>query len=159
MPNIRFYPLIFRHILYLQTHDKQSASDSQPAPSVVRYYSDLVGATQQEDSILLAEAETWKSEVAPIDAKAYALIDEIHARTPGGRLAPGEQPPPPPQELIDLQSEKDGITQKCIDNLRSRLGATRFTQIDRNMRRITHVTFHSAMPMQAITGRLGTEGR
>lgn len=159
IPDVRFYPLIFKHVLYLQMHSDASVAGDQPALSVIRYYTGLVGATKREDSILLAEAEEWKSEVAPIDAKAYALITAIHARTPGGRLALGEEPPTPPQELIDLQSQKDAVTQRHIAHLRSMLGDTRFLEIDHNIRFVTHVTFHGSVPAQVHKRQSGMEER
>lgn len=103
MPDQRFYSLIFRHVLYLQANGGSAGSMS---PSIARFYTDRIGATSTENATLLAEARAWKAEVDPLDAQAHAIVVAIRAKTPGGHLAPGQQPPAAPQQLYDLQTQR-----------------------------------------------------
>ena len=151
MPDERFYSLIFHHMLYLQTHGLQPASSAAISPSIENFYVRRVGATGQESASLVAEARKWQKEVDPVDAQAKAMIDAIHARTPGGQLAPGEQPPPVPDSLIALQHKRDALTLSHIAALRSAMGEARFAAIDLSLRREAHVSIRGQQPAQAVS--------
>lgn len=150
MPDARFYSLNFRHILYLHNNDVQSGILDVPAGSkgphegdLDRYYRDRIKASAPEESSFLAEAQAWAAEVAPVDAQAHNIVTSIRALTLGGQLAPGEQPPAPPQSLVDLQKQRDAITLKHMSNLRTAFGDQRFTQLDDTAHRVAHLTFQT----------------
>lgn len=145
-PPERFYPLVFRQVLHLQAVDIKAAASTGLGPaaalvpiartdsSLARFFTHRVGLNAQENAALLREAQQWKQEADPVDAQAHALIDSIHAKTPGGRLAPGQQPPQVPPELINLQQQKDAITLRHVTDLQTKLGPERFASLDRGIR-------------------------
>ena len=98
------------------------------------FFSNQIGLRSDESTALLSEAQAWQAEVAPIDKDAYAMIAAIRSRTPGGRLAPGETPPAPPQELKTMQAQKDSLTLKHVQHLQAVLGTNRFTYFDQHIR-------------------------
>jgi hypothetical protein len=98
------------------------------------FFTNRIGMNANENALLLQEAQQWKLEVDPVDAQAHALIDAIHAKTPGGRLAPGQEPPVVPPELVNLQKQRDAITLKHISSLQRNLGSQRFASLDKNTR-------------------------
>jgi hypothetical protein len=148
IPDARFYSLVFRHILRLQSVGEAPLTAGAPTTAMARFYQDKVGANSQENAILIAEATKWKAEVDPVDSQAHNLIETIHARTPNGQLKSGEDPPSVPQELIDLQQERDAITLKHVNNLRTSFGNARFAYLDGTIRKSAHVTFKSSAPVQ-----------
>lgn len=135
MPDARFYSLVFRHLLYLQDHGPANDVQGGASPAVSSFYTDRVKATRKETSLLLAEATAWKADVTPLDSQAHNIVMAIRAKTPGGKLAPGEEPPPVPQELIELQQQRDAMTISHAAHLRETFGATRYDEIARNIRR------------------------
>jgi hypothetical protein len=144
-PPERFYPLVFRHVLHLQELDVKAFPGLSPnasmAPttrtetSLARFFKGRIGLTSNEDAVLLQEAQQWKKEVDPVDEQAHNLVESIHAKTPGGRLASGQQPPQVPHELIKLQQERDTITRRHVANLEKTLGTERFEFLDGGLRR------------------------
>jgi hypothetical protein len=144
VPPERFYPFVFRQALHLQGVDAKASVGLSPAAAMVpipridtslaRFFTQRVGLNAQENAVLLREAQQWKQEADPVDAQAHALIDSIHAKTPGGKLAPGQQPPQVPPELIKLQQQKDAITLRHVADLQTKLGPERFAALDRGIR-------------------------
>lgn len=161
MPDSRFYSLSFRHILYLYNADAQAGlADVQAANKSVsytaldRYYRGRLGTTAKEEAAFLEEAQSWSAEVAPVDAQAHSIVTAIRARTPGGKLAPGEDPPAPPQILVTLQQQRDAITLKHVSHLRSSFGDARFTELDSTARHAAHLTTRGPMPSPGSTEHL-----
>lgn len=152
MPDSRFYSLSFRHILYLYNTDAQAGitdvqpGNTSPVSALDWYYRNKLGATAKEEAFFLAEAQSWTAEVAPVDAQAHSIIAAIRAHNPGGKLAPGEQPPDPPQILVDLQQQRDAITLKHVSHLRATFGDARFTKLDGTARRAVKLTSHGSTP-------------
>lgn len=168
MPDSRFYSLTFRHILYLYNSDAQEGitdvqvGSTDPFISALDwYYRGRLGATAKEETAFLAEAQSWSAEVAPVDAQAHSIISAIRARTPGGKLAPGEQPPAPPQILVDLQQKRDAITLKHVSNLHAAFGDARFSQLDGQARRMARLTSHGSTPAGAArrSNPMANQGR
>jgi hypothetical protein len=148
MPDARFYPLLFRHVLYLHNNDMEAGvAEAQPETNhsqraaLDSYFRDRLGFSIAEQNALLAQAQSWSLAVAPVDAKAHSIIAAIRARTPGGRLAAGEQPPAPPQILVDLQQQKDAITLQYVAHLRKAFGDARFASLDKKARRAGHAAW------------------
>jgi hypothetical protein len=137
----RFYSLVFRHLLYLQTNGEQPMLVDGVSPSIAQFYTNRVGASSTENAALLAEARAWKAEVDPIDNQAHAIIAAIRAKTPDGHLAPGQQPPPVSEQLIELQKQRDAITLKHVANLKMKFGESRFAELDNQIHRATHLSY------------------
>jgi hypothetical protein len=68
--------------------------------------------------------------VKQLDAKAKKIIDELYARYPGGQVPAGEQLPPPPPELQQLQRMRDYSALRARHRLQKELGEHGFKQVD-----------------------------
>ncbi len=123
--------MVFRHVLAAQSGP---ALDTAAAAPSMSFFSEKIGLSGAESTTLAAEAQAWQAEVAPIDKSAYAMIASIRAKTPGGHLAPGEQPPAPPEELKTMQAQKDAVTLKHVQHLHTMLGEERFAAFDQSIR-------------------------
>lgn len=132
-PEERVYPMIYRHALYLDSLD-QTTSTPRNHENLHLFFVGRIGATPVEADALLTEAATWKAEADPIDQRAHALIQSIRAKTPGGRLALGQAPPPVPDALMTLQGQRDDITLRHVRHLEATMGKQRFAQVDRTIR-------------------------
>ena len=133
-PDERFYPMVFRHVL--ATQQQPTPNSASVIPSMA-FFSSKIGLNDNENTTLIREAQAWQEEVAPVDKAAYSMIAAIRAKTPGGRLAPGELPPVPPQELKAMQAQKDALTMKHVQNLHAMMGDDRFANFDQTIRAAT----------------------
>ncbi len=148
IPDERFYPLVFRHILYLQDMTGEPAGMLVATPSTKGFYNDKVGATDPELTFFVKEARAWKADVDPIDSKAHELISAIRAKTPGGKLAVNQLPPSPPSELLSYQQQRDSVTLMHVKNIRTHFGDDRFAQLDKSIHQSANITNRSPRPSQ-----------
>ena len=139
MPDERFYSLVFRHMLYLQNLGAPPTQTGSVSSSVQTFTGNRLGASETESAFLTSEASAWKAEVDPIDTQAHNMIMAIRNRNPGGKLAPGEEPPSVPDGLLTLQRQRDDITLAHVDRLHAALGDARFHIIDHSLRQDAHL--------------------
>jgi hypothetical protein len=115
--------------------------------------------TATEERVLLEQARSWKADVDPVDSQARIVIDAIRAKTPGGRLAPGEQPPTVPTSLIALQSQRDEVTLRHVAALQESFGPTRFAQLDKQIHRSVQVSMRGTPRPSQLTGETQAPSR
>lgn len=119
-------PLLYRHFLAYQNHldrvgvalDKQGKDGSEFRD----YFQRKLGFTDTEFAPIRETALRLESELNDQDAKAKAVIDSVRAQHPQIISKPTDLPPVP-QELAQLQQERDGIISREIAQLDSTLGA------------------------------------
>ena len=75
-------------------------------------------------------ATQYLSEVQVVDARARQVIESYRAQYPGGKVPKGETPAPPPSELKQLREQRDAITLRYRDSLRSTFGEDEFTNFN-----------------------------
>jgi hypothetical protein len=94
------------------------------------YYQKQVGLSAPEAAIVKQIAAANVAAVKQLDDRAQQIIRETRARHPNGRLAKGESPPSPPQELAQLEQQRDNVTNTHIENLKAALSTSVFKQLD-----------------------------
>jgi len=90
-------------------------------PGPLRNYQPKTGLTDGAYAQLVQLAVEHQQEAAVIEQQAKVIIDNVHAQYPR-RLPPGMAPPPPPQELLDLDKQRDALSLRYRDKLRTLIG-------------------------------------
>ncbi len=116
------FRFLFRHLANIQ--DKSG---------ILREYQGKTGVTDDRFSELIQMAVEHEREVSFIDKQAKVLIDIFHAQYPPGKMPPGTAPPPPPKELLDLQDQRDAVSLRYRDRLKSRMGDEAYGQFKQFM--------------------------
>lgn len=111
------FRFLFRHLANIQ--DK---------PGILREYQGKTGLKDDRFNELVQMAVEHEREVSFIDKQAKVMIDIFHAQYPPGKMPPGMAPPPPPKELLDLQDQRDAVSLRYRDRLKSRMGDEAYTQ-------------------------------
>jgi len=143
VPDAMFYSTVFQHLVTLNQADQanprlgaasQAFGAPGVSPSVHLVIVDRSGFSQAEATNLFSVAQKCLAEISPVDQQAKAVINEVRAHYPGGRILPGAQPPAPPEQLLSLQRSRDTIVLKYVDQLRKSLGDARFSTLDNSLR-------------------------
>jgi hypothetical protein len=100
----------------------QHMNDIKSNPGLVRIYAAKTGLAVGRFKQLLHIAEDYSRDVSAIDGQAKIIIDRFHAQYPPGKLPSGIVPPTPPQELTDLQNQRDNTALKYRERLQAELG-------------------------------------
>jgi hypothetical protein len=122
LPEAVVYRQIFRHVLALQQDADALEKKGEDASRQRSFYKKNAGLTDEEDAILTGVAKDCLAEVTRQDQEAYRLIRAVRSQVPNGVVAIGQVAPPPPAELSAMQEERDAITLRARDRLRSELG-------------------------------------
>jgi len=88
---------------------------------MLRSYQAKTGLPDAAFSTLVQLAIEHQREASAIDQQAKIIIDNFHAQYPR-KLPPGMAPPPPPQELLDLQERRDALALRYRDRLKTVVG-------------------------------------
>lgn len=107
--------VLFRHI-------NKIADDE----SVRRDYQRRTRLSDAQFFQLVEIARDHEREVETLDLRAKQIIQNVRAAYPPGRLPPGVSPPQPPQELLDLQDQRNEAAVRHQARLRQRLGTSGF---------------------------------
>lgn len=129
-PKIVVYRHLFKHMEYLENKAKQREQAGADAAPFRNYYKMIARLSDGEDHVLKQIAASTNAAVDAQDQKAKALIDAIRARYSDGKLAAGEKLPEPPKELAAMQTVRNQILQKAIDQVHVAFGDKRFQEFD-----------------------------
>ena len=110
MPEHVRFNFLFEHLANIQ--DK---------PNILGNYQEKTGLTDGAFSALVQMAVAHEREASIIDQQAKIIIDNFHAQYPRN-MPPGLAPPPPPQELLDLQDQRDALSLRYRDLLKTQIG-------------------------------------
>jgi hypothetical protein len=130
VPDHVLYEHLFYSLILLKAKADEKEKMGQNAEALKTYYKRLASLSDQQEQDLDLIARECYRDVKAMDSKAKQFIDEARALHPGGRLAPGEELPPLPQELSVMQKERDAIILRAMDRLRIALGKQAFARID-----------------------------
>ena len=103
------YMFLFQHLANVKDN-----------PSVIGEFQRKSKLPDSEFKKLIQVASDYHDEVSAFDAQAQVIIDNYHAQYPPGNLS--EVPPPPPQELLDLQEKRNAAALTYRDRLKTELG-------------------------------------
>jgi hypothetical protein len=114
MPEQVKFKFLFEHLVKIK--DK---------PGSLRNYQEKTGLPDAAFSALVQLALEHEQQAALIDQQAKVIINNFHAQYPRN-LPPGMAPPPPPQELVDLQDQRDSLALRYKDRLMTQLGTATY---------------------------------
>ncbi len=75
-------------------------------------------------------APSCDEEVAKLDTKAGAIIDEALAKNDNGKLREGTSPPEPPAELKNLWEQRNAVILRAKNRLQGAFGAQEFKRFE-----------------------------
>jgi hypothetical protein len=114
MPEHVKFKFLFEHLAKIK--DK---------PGTLRNYQQKTGLSDVMFSELVQLAVEHEQQASVIDQQAKVIINNFHAQYPRN-LPPGMAPPPPPQDLLDLQDQRDSLALRYRDRLKTQLGTTTY---------------------------------
>ncbi len=125
------YDQMFRLIVAFNRKAEIQRLKGETITSLPSYFKEEAHLSDQENEILQQVALEFLQEVKPIDDQATILITQIRESFPDGVIPEGQQVPPPPPELANLQDERNSAAIKYRDRLNELLGNARFADFDR----------------------------
>lgn len=156
VPQHVIYGQLFRHVLFLEKQADLADQRGLNGNDLRNFYQEHGRLSTAEAAALKQIARNAIDQTNAIDERIQAVILTAHAQYPGGRLPPNTLPPPPPQELYDLQNQKDNVMLTHTASLRAAMGEERFQAFDAYIQRdfAPHITIMTA-GARAATGRPG----
>ena len=138
IPDYATYRQLFHHHVALKKKADELEQQGKNAKALRSFYKEAAGLTDEEARIFDSVASDCERDVAQQDAKAQAIIDAVRARYPNGKVPKGEKAPEAPQELKDMQDQRNNIILRARDRLRASLGEQEFKRfsdfVERNVR-------------------------
>lgn len=101
-------------------------------PGVLRRYQQRLGLTDGALYHLIQLTMAHKQDASVIDGQIKIIVDNFHAQYPRN-LPPGVVPPSPPQELLNLETQRDALALRYRDQFRARIGEEAFTRFKQLM--------------------------
>jgi hypothetical protein len=128
IPDEVVYKHLFSHVLALKEKAEKAEKEGKDATQFRTHFKRKAKLSDEEVQTLNRVAEEWQQEMAPIDARAKAVIQIYKAQFPGGQLPHGQTPPPPPPELRTLSEQRDAAVLRARDRLKTAFGETEFNR-------------------------------
>lgn len=130
VPDEIAYRHLFRYVGKLKKEAEELESRSKDATSYRTHFKRAANLSEYHARTLDNIATQYLSEVQVIDARARQVIESYRAQHPGGKVPKGETPAPPPSELKQLREQRDAITLRYRDSLRSTFGEDEFNNFN-----------------------------
>lgn len=90
--------------------------------------------TADEDAKLSQVADEFAEAIASVDARAKEITDDYRKQHSDGNLQEGEQLPPPPDEIAELQELRNAIVLNNRDKFHLAIGSEKFAEVDEKVR-------------------------
>jgi hypothetical protein len=126
IPDQVVYKHLFHHALVLKKKAEQAEKEGKDGSNFRTHFKRQASLSDEEAQTLDRIAAQWDQEMAPIEARAQALIRVYQAQFPGGQLPHGQKPPPPPAELRSLTEQRDAAVLRGRDRLKTAFGEREF---------------------------------
>src|SRR5689334_18696472 len=130
VPDEIAYRHLFRYVGKLKKEADELAGKGQDATSYRTHFKRSANLSEYHARTLDNIATQYLSEVQVVDARARQVIESYRAQYPGGKVPKGETPAPPPSELKQLREQRDAITLRYRDSLRSTFGEDEFNNFN-----------------------------
>jgi len=130
LPGHVAYEFLFRrHEFYKRKAEEleRQGKNSETVRSIIK---DEAKLDDEQAAAFDEAASACLREAKELDDRAEQIIKDARSRYPQGRIPPGETPPPVPQELLDMQQQRDDVFQRGRARLQAALGDEKFQQID-----------------------------
>lgn len=121
MPEHIKFKFLFEHLANI--NDK---------PGILREYQGKTGLPDGVFNVLVLLAVEHEQQAVVIDQHAKIIIDNFHAQYPRN-MPPGMAPPPPPRELLDLQDQRDALSLRYRDRLKTQIGDETYARLKQFM--------------------------
>jgi hypothetical protein len=130
VPDYVLWESVFRLDLSFRRKALDQKLSGETATDLKTYFKDEIGLTPEQDTILRETAIEYLGALQPINAQAVDLIAVLRKSFPDGWVRDGQEAPPPPQALLDLQGKRNALALTYRDRLANRLGSKAFEQFD-----------------------------
>jgi hypothetical protein len=125
------YRHLFRYVGKLKKQAEELEANGKDATSHRTHFKRAANLSEYHTRALDNIAMQYLSEVQVVDTRARQVIESYRAQYPGGKVTQGETPVPPPGELKQLREQRDAITLRYRDGLRSTFGEDEFNNFNR----------------------------
>ena len=126
VPDQIAYRHLFRYVGKLKKQAEELEGRGKDATSYRTHFKRAANLSEYHARALDDIATQYLSEVQAVDTRARLVIESYRAQYPNGKVPHGEHPAPPPTELKQLREERDAITLRYRDSLRSTFGDEEF---------------------------------
>ncbi len=133
-PHISYW-VMFQHITLLNQQAEEAEQRGEDGMKYRKRYQTFARLTDPQAEALNAIALDTHRQVAEMDARAKAIVAEVRARTPNGRLRSGEKPPEIPAELKQMQTQRNQLIESGYNRLREAFGEAAFASFDKFVKR------------------------
>jgi hypothetical protein len=130
VPDEIAYRHLFRYVGKLKKEADELEGKGKDATSYRTHFKRAANLTEYHARTLDNIATQYLSEVQVVDARARQVIESYRTQYPGGKVPKGETPAPPPSELKQLREQRDAITLRYRDSLRSTFGEDEFNNFN-----------------------------
>lgn len=130
VPDEIAYRHLFRYVAKLKKEAEELERRGKDATSYRTHFKRAATLSEYHARALDNVATQYLSEVQVVDARARKVIESYRAQYPDGKVPLGETPAPPPSELKQLREQRDAITLRYRDGLRSNFGEDEFNNFN-----------------------------
>lgn len=129
-PQHAVYRQLFRHFVFLKEKAAEKEQRGEDGSSFRGFHKRKAGLDEKQAEALDRIATETDDSVTKLDERAKKITDKIRAQYPEGKLPPGQQPPPFPEELKAMQKQRNETILRGRDRLREALGEQEFQRFD-----------------------------
>ena len=128
IPMYILYDKLFRMVLSFKNKSESQETSGERIIGLVNYFKDRANLTDSENQILLNISFEFAQEVFPIDTQAKTIIEDARQKYANG-IVSREQTPP--DELVNLQEQRNQLALRYRDRLKESLGEDGFAKLDK----------------------------
>ncbi len=130
IPEPAVYWNIFHHVAWLEHKAATAEAEGRDGTSIRRIVPKKIGLNDAQGEALRSVALQCEADVAVTDQKASAIVRKMRSLFVAGRIPQGYALPPVPDELKQLQAERNQTILRCRDTLRGLVGEQAFSTLD-----------------------------
>ncbi|HRH44527.1 MAG TPA: hypothetical protein PKY82_23025 [Pyrinomonadaceae bacterium] len=129
IPDEIAYGQVFRELEDLNKKaDDEEKRNNRDGTKFRNLYKEVAQLSNKQARDLDRIAHQTLQRLIPIENRAKQIIDRIHAKTPNGRLQPGQAPPMAPPELEQLDEQQKNIILQGVTELSQNFGQAEFAR-------------------------------
>jgi len=149
IPEHLMYWHMFHHKVLLNQKADEVERQGQNGSAFRSRYKTFAKLNDGEAQILDRVAQETFEKVKAQDERAKKVIDAIRAQGPDGKVQPGQSNPEVPDQLKEMQKERDGMILAGITKLRSEFGPERSAHLDEFVKKQIGPNFKTLTPNSA----------
>jgi hypothetical protein len=130
VPSYVLYDQIFRMVITFKNKTRDQQFRGETVSSINNYFKEEANLNDAQNEVLEQAAADFAAEVKPIDDQARQIIAQIRQQFPDGIVPAGQEVPPPPAELANLQAQRNALAVTHWNNLSNALGSEAFESLD-----------------------------